>query len=394
MPRHLAFPVLFASLACGLHAQNKPEDYAALEELFQIPKNSFSLSVRYSGKSSVRFKGLGTIESARSAGTTTDETTRTYDDGTVSIDSRANDDGVDLPDDGRTNTWSYAKTSQVLPDESGIAFHTYSSVTEGAELALSEGATPGIDVEYGHQFGQSKRRNREGTPRWAWGILLGFGMSDVNLKTRESIRATLNTLTDTYSLLGSPVPLDDAPDDGTAYSAPSTATETITASDGTTSSFTVDTTTLLGNRPESRLLTATPGGAEIEGFWQIKGAYFTLRSGPWVRWQPSEKISVRLSAGATVSWLGMHIRYDERLVRDDVAAEIRATNETQNEGIGIPGVFSGLEAEWWLTQRTGFFGGATFEQFSKDATLEADGRKADVKISSGLGLRLGITTRF
>ena len=89
-----------------------------------------------------------------------------------------------------------------------------------------------------------------------------------------------------------------------------------------------------------------------------------------------------------------HIRHDERLLRDDVAAEIKANNETKNEGFGIPGVFSGLEAEWWLTQRTGFFGGATYEQFSKDATLEADGRRADVKVSSGLGLRLGITTRF
>jgi hypothetical protein len=394
MSRPLALSVLFVTVAAGIHAQNKPEDYSALEELFQIPKNSFSLAVRYSGKSSVRFKGLGTINSVWSAGTTTDEESRSYDDGAVSLDARTNDDGADLPDDGRTNTWSYAKSSQVLADGSGIAFHTYSSVAEESELFVSEGATPGIDVEYGHQFGQSSRRNREGTPRWAWGILLGFGLSDVNLKTRETIRATLNTLTDTYSLLGSAVPVDDTPDDGIAYSAPSTATETITLSDGTTSSFTLDTTTLLGNRPESRVLTSTPGGAEIEGFWQIKGAYFTLRSGPWVRWQPSEKISVRLSAGATVSWLGMHIRYDERLLRDDVAAEIKANNETKNEGFGIPGVFSGLEAEWWLTQRTGFFGGATYEQFSKDATLEADGRRADVKVSSGLGLRLGITTRF
>jgi predicted porin len=52
-----------------------------------------------------------------------------------------------------------------------------------------------------------------------------------------------------------------------------------------------------------------------------------------------------------------------------------------------------MNAEYWLTQRTGFYVGVNYESLGDyDQTL--GGRTAKIDLGSGTGFRLGLTTRF
>ncbi|HEY0969005.1 MAG TPA: hypothetical protein VGD88_16560 [Opitutaceae bacterium] len=380
-------------------------------EFVDGPVNAFSISTRLVGRASVNFTNLGGVSSGHEVTDLTSEVTRTYDDGRVSKDTRTDTDGNDLLDDGRTNSWYYYSASQVTPDESGISFHQYSSVSDGQSRSAESDLLPGLDVEYSLRLGLFDRPAPGLPARVSWGLAVGIGFSDINVKTSGKIYATLHRLTDTYSLLGAAVPDvgdgdDDSDDDiddtdGVGYTSPSQRIETVTNADGTTTSYVVDTTTLLANRPESRVEETFEGGAEIDGFWQVKGASMSIRTGPWMRWQPAEKFSLRLSAGGVITWLGLQMRYDERLVAangrlisDSTSTLIQEIDETESQSYGVGGLFTGLDAEWWLTRRTGFFGSAYYEQFSKEGTISAGERGAEIEISSGVGVRFGITTRF
>lgn len=384
-------------------AEERHARWDRLAELYDtyapLPKNVFSVSLRYLGKADVTFSNLGTIERESEMGEITDLLDRVYTDGYVSTDGRSTGAGLAYADDGATNTWGYTDAGQVTDDGQGIRFTSLSSTAGDATVSASSGQSVGVDVEYSRSFFRSRRDPKTNRHHAEWGWLMGWGLNAFNASTRDTIHANLNILTDTYSLLGADAPVlvdTDTSDDveTLGYSAPSTETVTVTNADGTTSEYSVDTTTLLGSTPYERVENTLEGEAEVDGFWQIKGAYFTLRTGPFVRWMPKEHIALRASLGASVTWMGVKMRYAERLRIDDdtTTAEIGETGDTDSYGVG--GLFGGVDAEWWLTERTGIFGGAYYESFNKDLNMEIGGRSADVQIGSGLGLRLGISTRF
>lgn len=355
---------------------------------FYEPTAGLMISVNYGGKARVNFRDVGTLSSVLSVGDTTSEVTRVYHDGRVSVDARRTTDGADFPDDGRTNSWGYQSMDQVTEDGSGIGFHRYSALSDGNVITEETGAVPGMDVELMRRFGNIGGRSGRGQARMVWGGMLGFGVIGVNANTRASTAASLVTLTDFYSLDGAPAP--DAP-----YLAPSSENVSVTLPSGATSNLTVDTTTFLVNRPYSRTETVDPGAAQIEGYWQVKGAYLNLRAGPWVRWNISETFSLRASVGISASFLGADFRLDERLVNEDFDFNLRlgdaTAKEVQQASIGVMGT---IDVELWLTSRTGFFAGAMYESKTDDMILRASGRTAEFSLSGGTGFRFGFTSRF
>lgn len=402
MRQHLVFAAAGLALAVPLPAQQAaPEplsaEETAIDELIKIdelvgPKGEFSVGIRVVGQLKATFSGLGTIKSDDLVtGDLTSELARIYSDGYVSLDTRVDADGNSLLDDGRTNTWAYSYASQVTSDQSGISFHAYDSLSDGSTMSASSNPSVGIDLEGSRKLGSFGRFVGEQTREWTYGIEFGFGLNTLSAKTSGRITATLHTVTDTYSLLGSPVPTIT---DSEGYTAPSTTTQTVTNADGTTTDQVIDTTTFISNRPESRVETTEFGAANIDGAWQVRGAYLSLRTGPWLRWQPKENLSLNLSAGGTLSVIGLNMSYDESLVISDDLTASQVTNKSENATFHAGGIFTGLDAEWWLSKRTGFFGGAYYEKFSREAAISVDGRTATVEVSSGLGFRFGITTKF
>ncbi len=356
-------------------------------EVIGESSGGFTFSVRLMGDAKVTFRDVGTIDSLLNSGDTVSWMTRQYHDGVVQRDSRTTTDGVQLPDDGYTSAWSMLFDSQILSDQTGIAFHNYSTVSGGATVDAESGANPGVDLEASRRFGGFGKRMADSRRSGAWGGFLGFGVTDVNAKTEGTVMADLRTLTDIYSLDGATPPT--AP-----YSAPSTESVTVIGPDGTETQVTIDTTTYLANKPLSRVETTDPGAAEIDGYWQVKGAYGSLRAGIWGRMFLSRQLSVRVSAGINYSVLGIQMRYDERLAWEGLRTEIRDTAISEEDTYGILGYFGSLDLELWLTRRTGFFASVTYEDVSEDLAIIVGGRTADIGLASGTGFRFGITTLF
>ncbi len=359
-------------------------------------RNEFSVSLRMVGNSRVSISGIGDIRTGFEDDDSTSLINRVYADGYVGLDQRGESAGTDRLSDGLTNTWSYEKASQITADGSGIMFHAYAANPSDTviEAESPQGVNP--DLEYSRllfQFGKPVHPRRQS---WQVGLLAGWGLSDVNAKYRGTATADLVIITDTYSLNGAPVPYDYDADGNPieGYTAPSTRVIEVVGEDGITTTYVVDNTTLLGSRPVERTTQTIADGAEIEGFWQVSGAYFTLRSGPWVRWEPITNFSVKLSGGGTFTLIGLSMNYREKLVVDEdtESAELGEQSSTRTETFA--GLYGSLDGEWLLNDRTSLFASAYYEDFDEELSLEVDGRKANAAVESGLGMRLGITTRF
>lgn len=388
MVRLPVFLLLVTAAALPAWAQIQPRSLQTLDD----PKGEFSLSLRLNTNVQVRFRDVGGLASPQSIGDQWSEINRFYDDGSVAKDQRTASDGTDLADDGRTNTWRMGFASQVVDEDNdglgdAIAFHRYSSESRGAYVDAESSTIPGIDLDYSYTLGKFGGRLHNNSPRLTWGGQLGLTIASINAKDDAKIFTTLFTDEDRYSLDGATAPTG-------AYTAPSTTTVTSTDSNGNPVTNTSDTTILLANRPYFRTRTEEADAAPIQGFWQVRGGALTARTGVWLRYRPWEHVGIRAGAGVSGTFLGVTMRYDERMDFEEVLFHLRYRNQTAPEKYTYFGAYGTIDAEWWLTNTTGFFLGATYEQVSKDIKIPLDGRTADIRLGSGTGIRFGITKLF
>ena len=73
---------------------------------------------------------------------------------------------------------------------------------------------------------------------------------------------------------------------------------------------------------------------------------------------------------------------------------VRTSDKHESEKYNVYGVYAALEGEVWLTRNTGFYASLTYDRTSKDVSIDLGERIADVSLDSGMGVRIGITTRF
>lgn len=395
MVRLPVFLLLFAAVALPAWAQIQPRSLQTIDD----PKGEFTLGFRMNTHVDVTFRGVGALASPQEIGDQWSEMTRFYDDGSVVKDQRTSSSGGDLPDDGRTNTWRMGFLEQVIDEDKdgtgdAIAFHRFSTENiDGTTVSADSATIPGIDLDYSYTFGQLAGRLRNKSPRITWGGQVGMTLSTINAKNDSTIHTNLFIDEDRYSLDGATPPTD-------AYTAPSSETVSGTDQNGNSVSNTTDTTILLANRPYLRKRynrdeqTGELLDAPIAGFWQVRGGALTARAGMWMRYRPFERFAIRAGAGLTGSFLGLTMRYDERLDFDDVLFNLRYQNKTSPEKFTYFGAYGTLDVEWWMTSTTALFVGANYEKLSEDIEIPLDGRTADIRLGSGTGFRFGFTKLF
>jgi len=378
----IAIVLAAAALAVGM-AQAQSDDEDEMDYYPLVPTgNQMHFGLRVIGGPKIKFGNLGNVPSNVFPGDTETIENRGYNDGTVSLDSRVDRNGNSV-NDGFTNTWTYQNSSQVTPT-GDIAFHAYSATSVGAGVNKHAGAASGWELRMGRTFGRIAHKID-------FSLVASFTYSDMNAKTASSVPAELITQTDVYSLNGQPVPT--AP-----YTAPSTTTVTVYDSSGnpllttggTVVTTTQDNTTLLTGVPISR--TTTTSTTNIQGHWQIKGAYYTFRLGPMLSIPVTERLRVTLSAGAGLAYVGSDYLADEEIVLPDTETTIE-TQELSSRSAWMPIFYADADAEYWLTERTGFYLGATAQKAgSFDQTL--NGRTAKVDLGATSGISSGFTLRF
>jgi hypothetical protein len=381
-PLYLALGLAVATAV--LHAQSD-DDEDSMDYFPLVPTgNTLQFGLRFVGGPKVSFGQLGSISASFSPGAATGVQDRTYNDGAVNADTRqATNGSTNLSYDGLTNNWNYDNSTQVTPDGGGIAFHSYNIDTLGAGFTGKKTSSDGWELQLGHSLGKIGGKVD-------FSLVGGFSFSSISSKVLGSVPADLVTTTDVYSLYGQPVPT--AP-----YTAPSQASEYVydangnplLNSDGTPQTKTVDNTTLLGVNP-TRTTTTTP--TQVTGEWQIKGAYYTFRFGPEIRVPLTERLKFSLGAGAAIVYIGTRYVVQESATVDGLSSPLGIT-AADTHNIWMPAYYANADAEYWLTERTGFYMGATFQQSgSYDQTLY--GRTAQIDLGSTYGLTSGFTLRF
>jgi hypothetical protein len=376
--------LLAASLAVltgVLRAQSDDDD----EEMDYYPLvpsgNLMRFGLHFVGGPKVTFGQLGSVPPSVTHGDTTIVGNRLYDDGSVSTDTRVAPNGGPI-NDGLTNTWAYNFASQVTPS-GDIAFHTYSTTTLGGSVRGKSSSAAGWELQMGHRLAKLGGKVD-------FNLVAGFSFSDVNAKKGGTVRATLDTLTDTYSLNGQTPP--DLPFTGTT----STSRPVVDANgnpvlnaDGSQATQTVTSTVLLGNLPVRSI---TAGTVDVKGLWQIKGAYYTFRLGPMLEIPLTERLKLSFGAGAALVYFGSRYIAHEEVDITDVSTAVQ-TDEESDRNVMLPLYYANADAEYWLTERTGLYLGASYQKSGHyDQTL--NGRTATIDLGSTYGISSGITLRF
>lgn len=358
-----ALAVLFASVAL-------PDTAPAQDEAIPIEQRRFirnstgTVGIRHLGGGQVEFGGLaGALPPATDFGPATGtNVARFYDDGGVAVDSTGNEGGL-------SRNWTYGFDSQVTP-EGNIAFNSFRTESQGFSAVRDTDANIGWEIGFTRRIGNLGKQTE-------WGIAGGVGLNDIKARASESILARLVRVTDVYSLGGQTPP--QAP-----YAAPSFTVDP----DGNL----VETTVPIGAQPLSRTQTEFVNGAEVQADWKLKGAYFTGRLGPMVRSQFGSRFSLYASAGYAATLAGATLTVAERTQLENVRTAPALQTERQDSKL-ISGFYAEANAEFWLTEVTGFYAGISYFQRGK-FDVEASGRLARVTLDNSTGVQAGIVFRF
>ncbi len=371
-----------AILAGVLHAQSD-DDEDEMDYFPLVPSgNQLRFGLHYVGGPKVAFGQLGIVPSAASVGDPTGLENRTYNDGNVVLDQRKAPDGSPVGD-GLTNTWNFVNSSQATAS-GDLAFHDYSSTTLGAsERAKSNGAA-GWELQISRSLGKIGRKVD-------FSVVGGFSFSNINAKTSGVVQGLLTTVTDVYPLYGQDVPTVPytAPTSGAQYVYDANGNQVLD-SYGNPTTTTVDNSTLLGNQPNR---TTTTSVADVKGYWQIRGAYYTFKVGPMLQIPITERIKFSVGAGAALALVGTRYIVDETLQVADVNDTTVETTGEQSRFVMLPLYYANADAEYWLTERSGFYLGVNGQK-SGSYDQSVGGRTATINLGTTYGVQSGITLRF
>jgi hypothetical protein len=380
--RNLLFLTLGLALLAGvLHAQ-ADDDEDEMDYLPLVPSgNSLQFGLRVMGGPKVSFGHLGSVPGNSELGLATGPADRIYNDGYVSLDLRADANGNPV-NDGLTNTWNYQFGSQVT-SSGDMSFHAYSATTLGAGLNPKRNSAAGWELRIGHTLGRIGGKVE-------FDLVAGFSFNSVNAKITGTVPALLTAVTDVYPLYGQTVP--EAPYTGPSYSSRTVLDPNgnpILDAAGSAQTESVDTTTVLGTDPTRTTVTSE---TNVRGHWEIRGAYYTFRVGPLIKLPITERLKLSLSAGAALAYIGTRYTVEEAVELTDVSTELTAGAES-NRSVLLPAYYADANAEYWMTERSGLFLGASFQKSgSYDQTV--GNRTAQIDLGSSYGVQSGITLRF
>jgi hypothetical protein len=372
------------ALTAGVvHAQSDDEDEMDYYPL--VPTgNSLRFGLRYVGGPKVAFSNVGIVPVNNPIVDTTSLLGRTYNDGYVSpSNSTRNDSNGRPPNDGLTNVWQVNYASQITAG-GDVAQHLYSTNTTGAALKGRSLSLAGWELQAGRSLGKIARKVDVS-------LVAGISFSSMNAKAGGTAPAQLVTLTDVFTLNG------QTPPSTLPYTAPTGMTVNVVDANGNTvydangnpQTTNLPTSLLLSQQPTR---TTTLGTANVNGHWQVKGAYYAFRVGPMFQLPLTERLKISFGAGAALAYVGTDYTVSEQIELDEVLSPVQ-TAELDHRNVLLPAFYADLDAEYWLTERAGFYLGATYQK-SKTFEQTLGGRTATIDLGTTSGLTTGVTLRF
>jgi hypothetical protein len=428
-------PVLAALTAAHAFAQTAPtapaeeefideeNELGSMTDGWRESRNKVSFGFRFlSSGADVKFGGLGNVPNRTRIPASQGNVTRNYDNGAVAADQpRLNESLLDANGNpvldangnriqtstpggryfttvtdpntgvvtitsdslshtpGRSRQWSYQTAAQAQARPGYIALSNFGAISEGATAATDQGVNGGMEMQLDRQLRKFGRKV-------TLALTAGVGLNDINAKAGGTVRSTLRTETDFFSLNGQSAPA--APYLGPTFGDLRDSSGNLITPGG------LETTVPINTTPDGSLSTTTTvaGGATVQGNWQIQGAYFLLRVGPTITARLTNSIGLSASIGVAGAYAGSRYSVVERLEMTDVVEPITTTEESR-ESKFLPGYYADVNIEWRANQTTGLFGGVSVQQIG-DYDQSVGGRTAKIDFGSAVGIRGGISIRF
>lgn len=368
------------------------------DELIYVPKYTLSTSMRALSGTSASFSGTGHIASPNVwVGPPTGYTSRGYQDGYVKVDGRTDSAGVPVNSaDGKSNTWSYDYASQAtIPTY--IALHTYTADTlDSGGRTKDMGNSTGVEVAVSRDMGKLYKKI-------TWSISAGVSMNDIRAAESTQVAATINTTTDLYSLYGMAAP-------AAGYVGPATTSQTVTGPNGqvvysdpptnsTPLTQLVDNTVLISAQPITRSYSSSVSDAAVTNHWEVKGAYLTFRAGSTFYYPITDKFRFSLGVGGALAYVGSTYSIDQ-LFTPNAADNKFDVIESLVQGTtakATMGFYVDANLEYWMTDKTGFFAGATYQDsgsYTQHVQTVDTNYATRVDLSSLSGLSMGMNYKF
>lgn len=362
--------------------------------------DSLRFGMRFIGGPKVAFHNVGSVPADLSVAGQGITATRTYNDGYVNLDTRTDSNNHPV-NDGYTNSWQINYTSQITPvptptqavpnpvGDSTLSFHIYGADSEGTEIKGRTKLASGWELQSGKSLGKIARKIEA-----SWTV--GFSLSGINAKRSDNVEAYLNTLTDVYSLAGQQPPTAPYTSGSSTYrNVYDSHGSPILEPNGNNQTAPVDTTILLSQNP----IPATQANPQysnskvlVNGNWQIKGAYYILRTGPTFTLPVTERLKLSLSFGGAVAFIGSTFKVNETIDVADVTSPITNVQE-KTRSLLMPAYYVDADAEYWITERAGLYVGATY-QGGKSFDQKLGAESATVDLGSSNGVQTGLSLRF
>lgn len=282
---------------------------------------------------------------------------------------------------GETRNWNEYTAAQ-LAKPGYVGFTTYSTASEGGHATDKPGGSAGVELQFSHDIGRLSRRIE-------WGFTTGIALNGINSKASGVVTSTLNSRTD-YFAIPSGATLT-APASGPTYN-------TFFGPDGAiVNPLGFETTVPLSQTPDTTLTTtkSVAGGAQVNGRWQMRGAYFLVKFGPSFRTQFNDRLELSGSVGFAGAYAGTTYTATESFQVADIPADSAGLLDPQSSSAAkfLKGFYADLTFEYAANDTTGLFGGVTAQQLDAYEQKVAD-RTARVDLGSTVGIRGGISIKF
>jgi hypothetical protein len=291
-----------------------------------------------------------------------------------------------------TRTWEYNSTAQIGQGSGGpyVDMSNYSVSSTGASAqAEGESSQGGVELQFAHIIKRYKR--------FEWGVGFAAGLSDINTKTQQNIRARITKTTDRYGIRstdsnGQTLTAASFPD---AWYVNKSQRSTVDVPIGPFApaaySYSSEQAKYMSTTPLSTGIVSYED-ADVTGYWQIKGAYYMLRLGPTARFELNNKWTISLNAGVAMAYAGTRFIADEYVLIDGTVGPYRIQEESEETRF-VPGYYGDINIERWISVRTGFYIGYGYEKLG-DYSQKLGERSADIDLGTSSGFRFGIITRF
>jgi hypothetical protein len=234
------------------------------------------------------------------------------------------------------------------------------------------------------------------TKKLSWSFFLGMSLNDIQSGTSTAIKSNLTTTTDTYDLFGAtPPPPQSFPTQSTISVTDANGNPVIDTN-GNQVSQVVSISPLIGDQPLQRVTGTVTDVTSLVDTFKVHGGYATFRAGPTLTYHFNDHLKLSVSAGPAIIYAGTMYNVTEDLTPATGEPIVDTLSDTTQKL--VPAVYFDATVEYDLTERTGFYLGAVYQDggsYLQSANNTAFGTyTTKVDFGNQNGLRSGLTFKF